>query len=129
MVSFACYETDLRVQKGSYWSSTALQIIGQFLVVQVSAQFLAMLVSSIAAWIVTTLMLARSSTAKHVKLTWKPFNGHPSAHGYRTLCTARVQKSTVPKRLGKYMCDWATVALWNADGLPDETLEFREWLA
>lgn len=77
-------------------------------------------------WRLATLATLFSIVAHshHVKLSWVPFTDSPENHGYTKLCDAVVFKNDYAKPLVDYTCDGVRVAVWNADGLPDQTLEF-----
>ncbi|CAO1625637.1 unnamed protein product [Jaminaea pallidilutea] len=75
-----------------------------------------------------SLLLALSGlatvAATHVELSWRPFTDSPELHGYKRWCTAKLQY-VGQKPIGDYSCDGHQIAVWNADGLPNNTLEFN----
>lgn len=76
-----------------------------------------------------SLLLALSGlaavAATHVELSWRPFTDSPELHGYKRWCTAKLQY-VGQKPMGDYSCDGHQIAVWNADGLPNNTLEFSQ---
>lgn len=78
--------------------------------------------------ILTVALSADLASAKHVKLSWKPFPDSPQKHGYQRKCSATAVHKTNPRIEATYYCDGTTeaVAFWNPVGLPGQTLEFSE---
>ncbi|CAO1625767.1 unnamed protein product [Jaminaea pallidilutea] len=74
--------------------------------------------------LLTILFAPQAATAHHVPLSWRPFLDSPARHGYTKWCTAFAAHQTLPKVFTEYRCKDSLVAVWNADGLPNETLEF-----
>lgn len=78
--------------------------------------------------LLTVLLVPQTATANHVPLSWRPFLDSPARHGYTKWCTAFAAHQTLPKVFTEYRCKDSLVAVWNADGLPNETLEFGEYV-
>lgn len=80
--------------------------------------------------VLSLLLPSYLADATHVKLTWRPFTDSPAKHGYKKWCTSEDVLVVYEggKSIGYYTCDADTIAVWNADGLPNDQLEFGEYI-
>ncbi|CAO1631941.1 unnamed protein product [Jaminaea pallidilutea] len=63
------------------------------------------------------------AAAEHVRLDYHPINSVPESRGMKLWCEVGPVWTT-PKPIVDYVCFNKRVAVWNADHLPNYTLEF-----
>lgn len=79
--------------------------------------------------VITSLLLLsffNHAAAEHVRLDYHPINSIPESRGMKLWCEVGPMWTT-PKPIADYVCFNKRVAVWNADHLPNYTLEFGEW--